>query len=292
MKFKNKPPEKTAMEKRNTSILNFALVALIPLLLTLFLGFSLSKADRVNEENYYQKLKDLRTKHEGLIKGMEKVDTTFSRIDVLLKKFLKDDEALLEEGFNSIEDDIAFNKWNNKRTITKDNFHSAIKSIQAPSDIQNDQNLMDVLDFGKKWLVELSRIKSDELFSSVLIRKQQEGNQINSELLQQIQDLRNEMTEKNAKIIQLEGIVLTSQGSTGDMQVEKTDIQEKYEKMIADNASIKTVIEENAKAIKEKILLDLKCKIFNRENCDTQKKLIETKIDNIRIETGKLKVED
>lgn len=204
MRVKIKSKEPTAVEKRNTSMIHFVLVALFPVLLCLYLGFNMGHVEEVNNQNLIKKLEELSIKHSTLTKNLEALNVTFLTADTTLERYSKGVFKSLAREVEGIERESAFKYWDNDRTDFIDDFKHYINKVERPLDFKKEKQLNTLLEYGKKWMTAYADLKNDELIEMKLRRKQDLGFEINTDLEQQIQELRTQLSEKNNQISILE----------------------------------------------------------------------------------------
>ena len=101
MKIRKKEKEPTAMEKRNTSIVVFAGFALIPLLLTFFLGYFMRNSKEASYDVLVQQLGKIEQERDSILKDKEELK---SAIIDLSKVFVKGDS--IQEAYTSVLSDL------------------------------------------------------------------------------------------------------------------------------------------------------------------------------------------
>lgn len=134
MEIKRKAKEPSPFEKRNTAILNFLLIALIPLLLVFILGFSLGKTGDVNTkvltkqlEKKQTELDSIQNAYYSLVENISLVELAFAHIDSLVfdeKRLIAKGISDLEQRLNEIDDgsnNTPFEIWDGRRVS---NFNS------------------------------------------------------------------------------------------------------------------------------------------------------------------------
>lgn len=275
----------SGIEKRNIAITKFALFTLIPLLFCLFFGFSLSNSERQNGKNFHQQLDELKQENEDIKEYIDSLGNVFVKADEILSKFNNETIPELEEDLDETETDIAFKKWDNDREEVIDKFKHDLKKVTRPLELYPQIN--GLLDFGNKWLKDYAQVKDDELYIRKLYKKQEVGMEVSSDLQKQIQDLNNQLAEKN---IALSGSQQQLQLALAISQKEKSGGQEKKEKL------------QNVGAIKDNIVNELdkirsvlnklqpkRWKNKNEEQIKSFKEELNTIINSIERHAGELK---
>ena len=245
MKVTIKSKEPNAIEKRNTAITTFILVAAIPLLLMLLLGFGLGQSSEVNKKNLELQLKEkeeelekMRLQFEASKKSFYELGAVFYNADTLRLEFNKDKVKKLEDALALAETEIDIHKWKNDLAKAIDDFKHKVDDVEKPLTFKND-TLDNILSFGKDWLNNFAETKNMELFTKLLVKKQDTGNDIN-------QDLEAQLTECNHQKAILEiqlataGIAQDKASTAGGTAV--ADLSE---------------MEENVAAVKDKINAEL-----------------------------------
>ncbi len=295
MKVKKKQKEETAFEKRNTAISIFALVTLIPLLLSLFLGFSMGKADEVNKNILLKELDSLREANNSLKEDVRRIGKIFTDIDTLRLSF-NDDMEKLESELKAIkddEDDLLLRKWKRKQSQKTENYDEEF--IDAKTKKIKNPLLIPIYQTCIRWIEDVVATKEDELFAWTLKQKQDIGTDIISDLEKRIQDLEGDLLIKETMIITMQASLGQNQGST-QIQLDNSAkdvkaIQDKYNNLIVGNLGIKDIINDEIKAINQDVFPKLKWGLFNKNEFNELKSLLVAKIDGIQSELNKLKTE-
>jgi len=295
MIVRKKPQEETAMEKRNTTIVNFILGALVPLLLMLFLGFSLKKGTLQNEENLDQKFTALSKKHEALNQNIIELDTIFNRADALYKNLDQKDYDELVQQIAEIESAITLNRWNNDRDAKIDGFEHAINKIRDDRKLEHDDELQQLLVLSSKWLREIAKAKNAELSALKLIRekeitqKESVSSSGGADLQELVTELKMQLLQKDFELTRLGD---SKADSETDAQETNSSLQRKYNKVLEGNKTVKANIEAELTAINEEVLPKLEGGIFSKDDIKKLKEKIKAKVDNIKMKTGSLKTDD
>ncbi|MCB0630866.1 MAG: hypothetical protein R2824_07110 [Saprospiraceae bacterium] len=296
MKVKKKAREQTAMEKRNTSIVNFVLVALVPVLLCILLGFSLRQSNIENKENSFKKVKALEAERDSIKNKIGKLTGTFFKADTILNRFNRNDFKILEQSLKAADNPIAFNNWEIDRAERISKLRSSFRTVENDEDFKEEDDARATLDFGKKWLQAFSDTKDKELFAMKQIRQNEVGVQMDQLLQDQIDNLKKDLTAKDLEISKLEIKLLQSQGQK--IQLEQGSekdtkaIEKELEDIKSNNGKLKEKIETQVSRA-EKILSDLKEKgIFRKtEEIQAFKKDLDEQLKNIRDELLELEIE-
>ena len=183
MKIRKKEKQPTAMEKRNTSMVVFAGFALIPLLLTFFLGYSMRNSKEASYDVLVQQLSKSEQERDSILKDKEELK---SAIIDLSKVFEKGDsiQESYSTGFSELRSDLrdaisdaeieAVEEWDEKRTREIKKFERALVDVEPLTKNDNEQ-IGDIHDIAIKWLKNYSSAVDKE-FSS---RKRYAENRIN-----------------------------------------------------------------------------------------------------------------
>ena len=287
MKVRKKARGQTEMEKRNTSILTFVSFALIPLVLTMILGFSLKQTDVVNKDKLFQKLESLQAQIDDLEENNRNLDKVFAKADTVLERFVSKEIKVLEDDLKDIKSKIDLEEWEKDREEKIRDFKRNINRIEAPFDFSESLEKNRLLNFGKAWLEEYAEVKNIELYAKQLIREQEIELTESSELENQDQDLQIQLMQKNMEIAGLNREIETYKGNAEE---DKTDFITKYQSLLSANEKTKTNINAEIKDIEDKILPDLRKLVF-KNKFEKLKNQLETKINNIKIESGYIKTE-
>ena len=170
MKVRIKGKEQTAVEKRNTGIATFALVAVIPLLLSLLIGYELGDTDTVNKENLLveidsqqKEIASLTKEVEGAKKNLFIVNEIFSDADSVFKKLNTHDLKNLEQKLRDAESERDFDRWDNDNDQIEDDFQHDLERIIKPLDFDESTPIPFILQYGKRWLEKYAEAKAAEL---------------------------------------------------------------------------------------------------------------------------------
>lgn len=296
MKVKRNPKEETAFEKRNTAITIFILIALLPLLCMLLLGFNMGKADKVNNKKLFAQLDSLRNAHNTLKGNIKRVNTFFGDIDTLRTSYQKS-MGRLESDLIAIKEDeegILMRKW--EREYRKKDQYYEEEFIDATTKKIKEPLLAPIFQKGKLWVEDMITAKQDELFTKKLKQKQTVGADIIDDLNNRIKELEGDLLLKQTLLISLQSQMGQSQGNS-QIQIDNSDedkkiIQDKYDKVLANNLKLKESIDIDLDDIKEEILPALRRGVFNGNEFTTLKDRLENKVNNISIKLGELKTED
>lgn len=288
MTVRKKPQEETAMEKRNTAIINFILVALVPLLLMIFLGFSLKNGALQNEENLNQKFIELSKKHEALNQNIADLVSTFDSINSLVINLDKKDYDELVKQIAEIESEITLNRWNNDRDAIIDGFEHKINKVKDDRELKHDDDLQSLLILSAKWVTEIAKAKNDELSALKLIRDKEltlnaSGTTADGTSLQ---ELEMKILEKDFELKRLQDAKADNES---DAEAANSSLQKKYEKVLEGNKTVKTEIETVLAEINEDIFPKLESGIFNKKELVKE---IKAKVNKINLKTGSLKTDD
>ena len=299
MKVKKKEKEQTNMEKRNTAISMFALATILPLLLTLFVGFRMGQTREVNEDNFQERYSLLEDKKNALEHSIKDLNGTFSRANIYFEKFAKEETPKLEEKLDKAESELAISRWENDMGTSKDVFQHLIDTVGQKSldkDVLPEINT--ILDHGKKWLNEFSEVKEDELNSIKRNKKNALGMTVTSDLEREIQELKSELTLKDVEIIQLKAALTQGQGKIEDViddvggdknkaEAELVALKGKttgiYDKIIVELDLIRSEI---VPSFEGQGFLDFK---KNKDKIEALKKELENKLNTIERHASDLK---
>ena len=287
----------TAIEERNTAILNFAMVAIIPLLLTLIAGFALSEGRKVNEDRFHERLGALKSENAALKQMIADLGGVFDKADTLFTNFSTTKIDKLQRELSGVESEIGYNDWDRDVKDVVDEFEHYITRVERPLNFEEQEDLNAMLVLVKKWLIEYSEIESKALFIEKLNQKQSQGADISTELEDRIDELEQTLTLKEIEIIQLRGAMGQSSGSAKQKIQEKTSdntelIQEITSlKMNAEQVNENIVTE--LEIIRGNILPNLKGQKFlsirnSEEKIRDLKEKIEVKLNAIERHAGKL----
>jgi hypothetical protein len=295
MVVRKKPQEETAMEKRDTAILNFTLAALVPLLLMLFLGFSLKEGSLQNEENLEQKFTTLTKKHKELSKSILEMTRVFYRADTLYNSLDKKDYDDIVKQISDIDSEIALNHWDNDRNAVIDRFEHVIDKIKRDRELAHDDTLQQLLVFGAKWLKEIAKAKNDE-FSVLKLLRQKELKQAEivnasggTDLQAKVQELQMQLMQKDFELKRLEDSKAANEGNAASTN---STLQKSYNKVLDGNKTVKAEIEAELSKINQDILPKLEGGIFKGDDVKRLKDKLKLSVDNIRAKSGNLKIDD
>ncbi len=206
MKVRKKPKEQTAMEKRNTAIFHFTLVALAPLLLALFLGFSLKKTDIVNKDNLQKKLNEVTQDYKQLNQQLFDLNSAFSQADQYQDKFINNDSEKLKNELKEVESQISLKDWERDMKDSLDRFKHEINQFDRPWDFKDNEQTTSLLRLGKKWLREIAKTKDREFLvrqvnhEQKILREEETISDDGTDLSSEVQGLRMELMQKDFDI--------------------------------------------------------------------------------------------
>lgn len=295
MVVRKKPQEETAMEKRDTAIINFTLAALAPILLMLFLGFSLKEGSLQNEENLDQKFTTLTKKHKALNKNILDMVGVFNRADTVYNNLDNRDYADLVKQITEIESEIALNRWDNDRNAAIDRFEHVIDKIRNDRGLAQNDTLQRLLVFGAKWLKEIAKAKNDEFSVLKLLRqKELKQNEIisasdGSDLQAKVQELQIQIMQKDFDLQRLKDSKATNEGNAATTN---STLQKSYSKVLEGNKKVQADIEAELSKINQDILPKLEGGIFKGDDVKKLKEKLKLNVDNIRLKSANLKVDD
>jgi len=141
---------------------------------------------------------------------------------------------------------------------------------------------------GKKWLKGYAQAKDDELFTRKLHKKQEIGINVNGDLTQQIQDLNNQLGEKNTAItgLQQQLQLATMVGNNAKSSGQETKVQ------LQNVGAIRDKIDVEIDNIRKNLLPELQPKKLLRKNDKEINKFKEnliTQLDAIQKIAAELK---
>lgn len=269
MKIKKKAREQTVMEKRNNTITQFVLVALVPLLLTFLLGFSLGKADDVNKANLLKQIENLGIQKDSiakvnqeLIAQTEALMGVFLKADTLIDNFedikVKQLEDQLDAAAKSdpIDRESAFSKWKDDKDASLRDLKNDIKFLgETHNYFRQIPALSELLESGKRWLEKYADTKGYELLEKMLKKKLQEGADISKDLQDQIDDLTMQLGLKDIELRQSQ---MSGNDKVGSIAEDKADIQAKLDALTALNEQIKSNITGELDEIQATLIPELK----------------------------------
>ncbi len=307
MKIKEKQKEPTAMEKRNSSIAAFAGFAAIPLLLTLFLGFSLGNTEKANHDKLLTKLDSISEENSLIKSSANGIKKSFQNVDSLIVEFkeymtkvkeeLKDTSS---EGLEA-EDEIRIweRKWKKKTQDYKlDLDDMSSTKFEYPSIATSHKA-------GIKWANEFIAMQEDELFALKVKKKLNVGIEINEDLDKKLEDLEDELVKKDVDIKILTDKLESTEGSSkvekshvakdySEMQNKYTELENKYKELIQNNNATKQALDEALNKIRKNILPDLKGTMIggNKDKINKLKELLQADIISLEKSISELKIKD
>ncbi len=291
MKVKIKSKEPTAVEKRNTAITTFILVAAIPLFLSLLLGFGLGKTDEINKEIMVEKLEmteqkliALRTQFDEQRERLAELKTVFHKADTLLLKFNKNEVKKLEDQLALAESEFDFHEWENDCRRVLDDFATTNERVEKPFHFEND-TLSNLLSFGKNWLNQYKEATSKMLFAKGLVKKQDTGKNINEDLEAKISDLNNQIALKEIIIAGLQNQLSMGTAKIDDVKSGSSQTETELTEMKQKAATTKEKINEEITWIRDNILLNMKGKGLLTKNEKEMQELkfkLETRLTAIQ----------
>jgi len=302
-----RPKEPTALEKRNTSIVNFALVALIPILLCLLLGFSLGNADTVTRKQLNQTNQELLAKIESLEKEKAEMNDLIIKLESIFSKadttFIKFDEVKVREITKSLKDiegnkeevDYDLRIWEKEMEDDVDDFIRDIENIQLPSGLTENSSNNRILILGKNWIKEYAKTKQNELSAQMLLKKKDFGIEIVTNLQDKIDELKGDLIDKDFKLRQLMAGEQKSNEKINNFRQDQSDAAKELDKLKQKNGDIKRSIMMDLQDLQENLLPTLtetgvlKCK--PKGDLEVIKDKLEAKLDNIDTASQGLEVE-
>jgi len=274
----------SGIEKRNVTITKFALFTLVPLLLCLLLGFSLSQSETQNKINFQEELSKLENEKKILEDDITQLKNTFFKADSLLKIFKQNDLVELEGSLRAQDNKIGLNNWDNQRKIKISNFETLLKLAIKPEMFNNNNQIQTVILHGKNWLMDYSSSKSTELYATKVNKEEALDVEMDSDLEANNQELRKQIFEKDLEIASLKN---DKKQSGGNLQIATSGMEDIKGAVLKTKEKINSSIEE----IREQIIPELKpqrWKNKNGEQIQLFKEKLEAKLTSITTSLSEL----
>lgn len=288
IKIEKKQKESTAMEKRNTSIAVFAGFALIPLLLTFLLGFSMSNAKSANHSKLVKEVTRLKNKADSLQREKAAIEKTaiklsgiFSTGDSLLEDYKKT-LSLLKGELNDIEDIQGSEDWDDKLRTAKSDFKDYTSEMRIITKNKNI-HLKKVHDVGLEWLGNFSNAKEKELAA----RRREIEHRISqgkiSEAETLIAELEDKLEDKEKEIDDLKDDL---KYYTKESSEDRKDIEEELKDAQKNAKEIKKDIIKKVDEIRDDIVLKIEGQRFwqmknTKKEVNSLKDQLKIKLDKI-----------
>lgn len=290
MKIKKKTKEVTAFEKRNTSIVVFSLVALVPLLFSFLIGFSVSKTSNSNNENLLNELDASNQKADSLDKRYAQLESKmgelvalYSKADTMIDDFeqkkLKHLKSLLDE-IEDGTDQTAFDRWKDDKEDVVYEFGRDIERLDKGTDFDDFPIMVELLDKTKSWLGKYAKTKGYELNERMLRKKLELGAGISADQDQEIENLKGEIRAKDFEIQLLKVSAANASGTAGQKEGDKAELM----KQLID-------IQSTSKTVKEEVTTVIDDIRKSAVNDLTKDRLLKNSTDNIKAFKDNLEVE-
>lgn len=314
IKIKARVQEESVVEKRNTSLLNFTAIAIIPIGLAYALGFFTSSAQSNHSEYQAANLtvteQNNQQLHETILLLQDDIDKTekkFLQLDSLLVELIEPAFDERDQDIRSIEDKRSYDQWSDALEDARDRFSMAMR--RASNSIQvKDERLMEVSLLAQDWLTEIERAKSYDLqcqaesqFTSLQLTEEEQDAQADRSELQALekenQELRDEISSLENRLQGIEQRSSTRQELTSrdfkdkeeeiedltkDLLACRTECQEEAQVVMAAGQTINREvegIEEELKRLEGQGFLNLK---NNKEEARNLRDDIKDKLENIQ----------
>jgi hypothetical protein len=206
MKIKAKVKDDTAMEKRNTSIVIFTSVAIIPVVLTFLLGLGLGRGDTINTNNLHAQVRLLERQIDSLQQARQNysqdlilLDRTLFQMDTLLVEYKTSHFKELKEDLKAAEREREIDSWERDMEDKFDEFDHAVDRSGRKVEFENTAQMNRMLDYVKRWFTEIRRAKEDEFIATKDIVKRElgvEASVINEDKLKALEDELDECEQK------------------------------------------------------------------------------------------------
>ncbi len=317
MKIKKKVIEESLYEKRTTSILTFASVAVVPLLLSFILGANLGKVKDVNSQNMLDRIQNLEGEIDSLqsvVKESKDQATTlyssFQQIDSVVEVYKEEVFEALEDQLSNARGELDIHRWENDMRENFDDFEHKIADQTRRLGFGENPELEGVVSFAKKWLDTYARAKSTEFFATKMPQKHALGQSLDADLQTRIdqlqQDLTNCQDQRSANTqemtrVQIELARAQDKLGEGEQKIVSTsstkkaeiaDLTRKLEACEVNGSTAKGLISNQVQNI-EKELLNLEGQRFfqlknNQRNVDQLKGRIQIILNQIRTSVQEL----
>ncbi len=200
MKIRKKVHE-SPYEKRNTPLLTFASVAVIPLLLSFLLGTNLGKVTNVNTENMLQQINLLESERDSLqqvvIQGRDQVNSIYSafeQIDSVVEVYKEEVFKSLQDQLSTAQGELDLHRWENDMREQLDDFKHRVSEQTRRLEFDDNHALEGVISFANRWLGTYAQAKGTELFASKISRSVALGQAIDADLQTRIDQLQQDLT--------------------------------------------------------------------------------------------------
>lgn len=276
-------------EKRNTPLLIFLSVAIIPLFLSYFAGFSsgrTEKADRKNWKEMYQLVYDSLSVAKRQLNALNEQVTAYNAVlndtDSLVEKIQEDANEVLVELTNAYKaGPIIISTWRPYRNFL-DTWSETILDLEKDIDKKSPIEGKKVIDLFEK-LKEVLRDKINAKNELEFSQQAQEQKQALANQLQLIKDAeanlnkQEDISKKDRKIADLEEQLEACENKSSNAS---TDLNENKEHVSAIDAEVN--------AIRADILPEMKVGIFGNKKINKLREALRGRIDKISETTGKI----
>ncbi len=208
MKIKKKIKEENVLKKRNTALLTFAVIAIIPLLFSFVIGFNLGNSNTVNDANRGLQLIILQQRLDSVLSEQFEVEEGLNRLfkatveaDSIFEKFESEDFKDLEDRLDRSSDEVSIHRWNNDRETLEDDLATDIQRLRNHIDFSQNIKMDLIFDQSLSWLNENAAMKGEYLYSIMINKKQEMGVDVKGDLQSKIEEKEDEIDELKSLLL-------------------------------------------------------------------------------------------
>jgi hypothetical protein len=262
-------------EPRNTPLLNFLLIACVPVLLAFLGGISTGKSSGMNIKEYEAKLKDAEKQLNKAKEDFALLIILTDSLDVLKKGFSEEVNALERELDEVMEagDVSSISRWEAKREITNKSYVVDIGLLKKEGEKINP----DYQSIIKKSVGILEDYQLSQIMKLTILYNQQKE-LLNQGALDQLKNLQEE-TAQATEQANVESQLRDKDDEIKDLKRDLKDCQ-RSNNAAGDNAEPKNQIKKNVEAIRGEVIPLIPTTILSRRG-DQARELLRGKLDAI-----------